>query len=161
MVKRKLVPLIGLVLAISVFSCDTNTTKEKKSETTITENVSETPVPNENKETEPEDIVDKITWDKDNKFSKNFQKKGGDRLIIEFENTGDIKNIHVKVTPEKTDGNIRISEIELPDGSTDGPFTDILNLKTSQKGIYKLTISESKMNGEPYEGAFIVQAEKK
>lgn len=71
--------------------------------------------------------------------------------------TSDMQSIHVlltdldvgllrmSITHSRPDANIRISQIVLPDGSTDGPFGQQLNFDIKQKGNYTIIINKSNM----------------
>lgn len=69
----------------------------------------------------------------------------------------DYQQIHVRVpvgktqllkavvNPEGAERNIRISQIEMPDGKTDGPFERSLEYKTPKEGIYTLFFGRNNM----------------
>ena len=45
----------------------------------------------------------------------------------------------------------------MPDKSSDGPFGKDLNYLLDQSGEYKLIIGESQMQGDPFEGDYILK----
>jgi hypothetical protein len=53
------------------------------------------------------------------------------------------------IIPDKADCNIRISQIVMPGGKTDGPFGRELTYKLSRKGTYQLIIDHNMMAGDP------------
>jgi hypothetical protein len=55
-------------------------------------------------------------------------------------------------TPSDPSGNIRISQIFMPDGSSDGPFGNDLNYALTQSGSYRLVLSANQMAGDPWAG---------
>ena len=46
-------------------------------------------------------------------------------------------------TPSTNTGNIRVTQIVLPDGNTDGPFGRDMSYRLSQTGTYQLLIGET------------------
>lgn len=55
------------------------------------------------------------------------------------------RHLKAQLKPEGRERNIRISQIELPDGKTDGPFGAGMEYKTSRKGTYTLIIARNNM----------------
>ncbi|MCD2425997.1 hypothetical protein LQ567_24650 [Niabella pedocola] len=55
------------------------------------------------------------------------------------------RNLAVQLNPEGRERNVRISQIEMPDGKTDGPFGRTMQYKTLKKGVYTLIIARSNM----------------
>lgn len=53
--------------------------------------------------------------------------------------------------------NIRFNQIYMPDGTADGPFGRDIVYGLAQKGMYRLVIGESLMQGEPWGGDFMVE----
>ncbi|SDE07321.1 hypothetical protein [Niabella drilacis] len=53
--------------------------------------------------------------------------------------------LDVKLQPEGKDRNLRVSQIEMPDGKTDGPFGSTMEYTTKKPGIYTLIIARSNM----------------
>jgi hypothetical protein len=54
-------------------------------------------------------------------------------------------------------GNIRINQIVSPSGESDGPFGQILEYDLNETGVWKLVIGGSLMQGDEYEGDFLVR----
>lgn len=61
------------------------------------------------------------------------------------------------VNPQGTERNIRISQIEMPDGKTDGPFGRLLEYKTPKQGIYTLFIGRNNMADGKVAGPVTIQ----
>lgn len=55
------------------------------------------------------------------------------------------RRLTAQLKPEGRERNIRISQIELPDGKTDGPFGADITYKTNRKGTYTLIIARNNM----------------
>lgn len=55
-------------------------------------------------------------------------------------------------TPGDTKANVRVSQIVMPDGTSDGPFGRDMTYSLTQTGEYQLIISESLMAGDPWAG---------
>ncbi|MCF3109496.1 hypothetical protein LL912_12005 [Niabella sp. CC-SYL272] len=55
------------------------------------------------------------------------------------------QHLAVQLKPEGYERNVRISQIEMPDGKTDGPFGLTMQYKTGKKGTYTLIIARSNM----------------
>lgn len=66
-------------------------------------------------------------------------------------------SLHALLVPENEDGNIRFTQIILPDGKKDGPFGKDLQVSALQTGTYQLIIGENKMAGEKWKGKFKVK----
>lgn len=65
-------------------------------------------------------------------------------------------NLSVEVYTNDNGRNIRINQIVKPDNSTDGPFTNKMNYKTSKKGTYKIVIGKNLMAQGKLSGNFSV-----
>ncbi|MCH5596922.1 hypothetical protein [Niabella ginsengisoli] len=57
----------------------------------------------------------------------------------------DVGLLRVSISHSLPDANIRISQIVLPDGSTDGPFGQQMSFDVKQKGNYTIIINKSNM----------------
>jgi hypothetical protein len=69
-----------------------------------------------------------------------------------FTNT-DAKKAHVVVTfPAGKQGNLRWSQVVMPDGTMDGPFGQDTNYNLAQTGSYELIFHENMMSGDPWTG---------
>ncbi|MBZ4188258.1 hypothetical protein [Niabella beijingensis] len=81
----------------------------------------------------------------------------------------DYQQIHVNVTvsgtkkikavlkPEGRERNLRISQIEMPDGKTDGPFGATMEYQTAKKGVYTLIIARNNMAEGEVKGPVQIQ----
>lgn len=82
----------------------------------------------------------------------NLQKTiTGDNQSIQLTITDlDPGQLRIRLSHNNAEANIRISQIIMPDGSTDGPFGRELSYNASQKGNYTIIISKSNMaSGSP------------
>ncbi len=55
-----------------------------------------------------------------------------------------------------TGGNLRLSQIIMPDGNMDGPFGTDSTVELTQFGGYELIFHENMMSGDPWSGNAIV-----
>ncbi len=74
-------------------------------------------------------------------------------VYIEFVADG-YKEMTAKLSSPDSLANVRFSQIILPDGTMDGPFGREINYKTPVNGVYKLSVHENMMAGDPWEGDF-------
>lgn len=79
--------------------------------------------------------------------------KQSDTIVI---NSNGFKNLNAEIVSSKP-GNIRINQIISPDSNSDGPFGKDLEYKLNQQGEFKLIIGESLMQGDPFEGEYILK----
>ena len=93
----------------------------------------------------------KSSWD-----SIRLHKISKQSDTIVLHNNG-FKNLNAEIASEKP-GNIRINQIIMPDNTSDGPFGKDLAYKLDQQGTYKLIIGESLMQGDPFEGDYVLKA---
>lgn len=76
----------------------------------------------------------------------------GVRTHVYFVNS-DAKTAHVVVTfPGGTRGNLRWSQVVMPDGTMDGPFGQDTNYALAQMGRYELIFHENMMSWDPWTG---------
>ena len=61
-------------------------------------------------------------------------------------------------TPSNT-GNLRINQLIMPDGTTDGPYGREINDSLTKIGTYQIIIGESLMQGDPYAGDYFLKIE--
>jgi hypothetical protein len=59
------------------------------------------------------------------------------------------KKLTARVVADNKDAQIRISHIDFPDGSADGPFGNFMQYDLKQKGLHKLYIAPNMMAGDP------------
>ena len=65
--------------------------------------------------------------------------------------------MHVNVSfPGSATGNLRLSQIVMPDGNMDGPFGSDMTVNIAQYGRYEFRFTENKMSGEPWSGNAII-----
>lgn len=77
-------------------------------------------------------------------------------VYIEFK-SDDFKKISANLSSADSSANIRFSQIFLPDGTTDGPFGRNMEYILPTDGIYKLSVHENMMAGDPWAGVFKMQ----
>lgn len=99
----------------------------------------------------PADTVKlQITWAK---AKSDTSKLARQRVVFEFDSSS-ATGMLLKVTPADSIANLRISQIIDPNGKSDGPFGREIDYPITEKGIYKVIVSESLMQGDPYSGKF-------
>lgn len=109
-----------------------------------------------NREVKGEEIIrmgdgEQVPFTVGEEFTKDNQK-----LILKIKNF-EGKNISASVKPQKSDMNIRISQIKLTDGSFDGPFSqELQNYKIPKKGEVWLIINKNQMASGDAKGHFTV-----
>ncbi|HEY5392983.1 MAG TPA: hypothetical protein VIJ57_12745 [Hanamia sp.] len=67
------------------------------------------------------------------------------------------KELNASLFSEDKKANIRISQIEFPDSTFDGPFGRDLHHKIKTPGNYKIIIGEDMMAGDRWTGDFILK----
>lgn len=65
--------------------------------------------------------------------------------------------LYAAISEVSDTANIRFNQIFMPDGTADGPFGRDIVYGLAQKGMYRLVIGESLMQGEPWSGDFMVE----
>jgi len=66
-------------------------------------------------------------------------------------------SVLIKIKTPMDTANVRISQLFLPDGSSDGPFGKELTYRFKDIGQYHITVNENKMIGNHYSGPYLVQ----
>jgi len=89
----------------------------------------------------------------DGKGSIDIYKYAGQEVRVEIELFG-YKTLTAQITSEDPNANIRISQMILPDQTTDGPFGREITYDLPRDGIYTLLIHENMMAGDPWTGYF-------
>jgi len=56
-------------------------------------------------------------------------------------------------------GNIRINQLIMPNSLTDGPFGREMAYPLDQKGVYRIIVGESQMQGDVFEGDYQISIE--
>jgi hypothetical protein len=80
----------------------------------------------------------------------------GVKTKIAFINS-EAKSLRVSVTfPGSATGNLRLSQIVMPDGNMDGPFGTDNIIELTQFGGYELLFHENMMAGDPWSGEAII-----
>jgi hypothetical protein len=73
-------------------------------------------------------------------------------MMVHFESVANKTLTATLSSPNNPKGNIRITQIILPDQKSDGPFGRDLKYSLTQTGQYMLIIGENKMAGDPWSG---------
>lgn len=91
----------------------------------------------------------------DQKMSQTFtlHHDATQQNMVYFINDG-YKKLNVTIMLANTDprGNLRLTTITMPDGSTDGPFGLDTQYDLTQNGGYQLRIGENRMAWDPWTG---------
>lgn len=66
------------------------------------------------------------------------------------------QTITATVKPLEKNGNVRITQLQLPDKSFEGPFGDSLTYVTKSKGALSIIVGQNMMAGDPWTGSFIL-----
>lgn len=78
---------------------------------------------------------------------------------VNFINDG-YKKLHVNIfflSAADTGANLRLSQIVMPDGTMDGPFSTDTEYDLTQNGGYQLIFNENMMAGDPWTGTATVK----
>jgi hypothetical protein len=67
------------------------------------------------------------------------------------------KELFASLSSEDKKANIRVSQIEFPDSTFDGPFGRELQREINRHGNYKLIIGEDMMAGDRWKGNFLLK----
>lgn len=81
-----------------------------------------------------------------------------DTLTFELQKAS---TVNIALSTEGKAGNIRINQILMPDGASDGPFGTDYTDSLSMAGQYRIVIGESLMQENPYTGPYRVKIELK
>ncbi|MDD3459106.1 MAG: hypothetical protein PHO74_06485 [Weeksellaceae bacterium] len=104
----------------------------------------------------PSDTIQlKINW---GRAKSDTSKLARQKMVFEFD-SDTASNMRLKVSPEDSLSNLRISQIIDPLGNSEGPFGRETTYPISERGIYSIVVSESLMNGEPYSGKFLFEVQ--
>lgn len=66
-------------------------------------------------------------------------------------------SLFAELTSNDDRANIRVTQIEFPDNTFDGPFGRVVKYKITQNGRYKLIMGPNMMAGDPWTGDFGVK----
>lgn len=85
--------------------------------------------------------------------------KDGQQFVLKIENVP-AGELSATLRPQNSGQNIRINQIILPDGNSDGPFTrELKNYKIPKPGTVTLIIGRSNMASAESKGAFTLYVE--
>jgi len=88
----------------------------------------------------------------------SIRKKADQTVYIQFTSVG-YNKISAKLSSPDSLANIRFSQIFLPDGTMDGPFGSDMEYTLPTDGVYKISVHENMMAGDPWQGVFNVYVE--
>lgn len=83
-------------------------------------------------------------------------KESGKTVSIEFDAKG-YRKVYGNLYSKDKQANIRFSQIVMPDGSADGPFSQDIEYDLPEDGVYKILVGENMMAGDPWGGDMKVQ----
>jgi len=95
---------------------------------------------------------------KNGKGNLFLHKEADQTIYVRFESKG-YKKIRATLSSPDSTANIRFSQIFLPDGTMDGPFSRDLAYDLPVDGNYQVSIHENMMAGDPWSGNFNVSIE--
>jgi len=87
--------------------------------------------------------------------SVQIHKSARENVLLNFNNSG-YTTLKGTITSRDSMANIRFNQIILPNGEMDGPFGREIEYKLIRNGQYRLSLGESLMAGDPWEGNFKV-----
>jgi hypothetical protein len=79
-----------------------------------------------------------------------------DQIIVPLAITSG-KELYASVSSNDTNANIRVSQVEAPDSTFDGPFGKNLHYKMKAPGNYKIIIGENMMAADRWKGDFVLR----
>lgn len=83
-----------------------------------------------------------------------IRKEPRNPVYLEFE-TRNYRKVSAEIIPQSDSlGNVRISQVVLPNGTMDGPFGRTVEYDIPSPGTLRLVIGESLMQGDPWGGVF-------
>lgn len=127
------------------------TSKKSNQAETVKKNSSQKITEQKNTVEPPADTVKlQVMWAK---AKSDTSKLARQKTVFEFDSST-ATGLLLKVTPADSTANLRISRIIDPTGKSDGPFGREIDYPITEKGIYKVIVSESLMQGDPYSGRF-------
>ncbi len=89
------------------------------------------------------------------KGSATVNKPAAEHVIFAFE-SGGYQRLHAELTTADPSANVRFTQIFAPDGSADGPFGRELDRELTRDGLYRLSVGENMMAGDPWAGSLTV-----
>ncbi len=153
---RKII-LFSISILLAGWTCTTNQKEKNGEKPPLVSNISDSGNPTDEVIIPSDSGVVKINL-KEGKGIVSIRKKAGQTIYIEFESEG-YKKVLAYLSSTDSLANIRFSQIFLPDGTMDGPFGKNMEYVLSQNGLYKMSVHENMMAGDPWTGIFSVQLE--
>jgi hypothetical protein len=87
------------------------------------------------------------------KVKMDTVKNPRQRLVFVL-NSDTANKLNIKLTPQDSIANIRISQVIDSKGNSDGPFGQEIQHPIVEKGTQYIIVSENQMQGEPWGGRF-------
>lgn len=106
-----------------------------------------------NVETVVKDVMEYEIPAKDEPLEFERNKVLGQKDTISFE-IQEPSFVKMTLSTPSDSGNIRISQLQMPDGEMDGPFGKTYEARFDQVGTYQVIIAESMMAENPYTGDY-------
>lgn len=139
---------IAFLLLISLFACNQqehSSTKEAFSETDSIKSDNPKPLDTLPKSLSPADtFFFRLAMDTGNHVTVPIKISAG-------------KELFASLSSDDKKANIRVSQIEFPDSTFDGPFGRELHREINTHGNYKLIIGEDMMAGDRWKGDFVLK----
>lgn len=85
-----------------------------------------------------------------------IRKAPRQQVEVEFD-SGTANLLDARITGVSDTANIRFNGIVMPGGASDGPFGRSMEYDLARKGMYRLLIGESLMQGDPWGGDFTLE----
>ena len=139
---------ISFLLLFSFFSCNQQDHQSAKTAVTQTDSI-KTGNP------QPADTLPKSLSPGDTLFFKLAMDTGNHVTVPIKISAG--KELFASLSSDDKKANIRVSQVEYPDSTFDGPFGRELQREINRHGNYKLIIGEDMMAGDRWKGDFVLK----
>jgi hypothetical protein len=96
-------------------------------------------------------------YPKNDAITFRLNMDSADRYLIIPVKISSGKELFARLSSKDKKANIRISQIEFPDSTFDGPFGRNLNYIIKLPGNYKIIIGQNIMAGDPWNGNFVLK----
>ena len=142
------------VISLIAFSCSNgSSTGDNNSIVNVDSGISSMPTPNEQIGNHI-----KLSFAKDsNSLTTTAHLDSALGTVICFLEVKQGRHLTASLEPATKTANIRFNQINLPNGTSDGPFGKTLDYTLKGPGLYKLQIGSSMMAESPYTGKFILK----
>lgn len=145
---RLLLPATLLCTGAVIVSCGQRSTKKDKDAASVTTT---------SKAAQKNDSIP-LSIDLSTGYAKtSIHKDSAQTVWASFDSPGNESLYGRIVLPASNAGNLRFNQIISPEGNSDGPFGRDISYYMTHGGSYTLAIGESLMQGDPYDGNFIIE----